>query len=94
MWRLREEAKGAQLALLTAQIQQLAAAMQIAIPGVSGLDVRENCLPSSDGADLLLRGEFESWEALHGYEIHPLHLQLRELLAPLRSEKRVVDYET
>jgi hypothetical protein len=45
-------------------------------------------------ADLLLYSEFESWPALQGYEAHPLHHELRELIAPLRIERRVVDYQT
>jgi len=34
-----------------------------------------------------------SWEALRGYESHPLHEELRALIGPIRSERRVVNDE-
>jgi Stress responsive A/B Barrel Domain len=94
MWRLRDEAKRTRLAALTEQIQALAAAMRTTVPGLLRLDLGANRAAVPDAADLLLYSEFESWHALQGYEAHPLHVQLRGLIAPLRSERRVVDYET
>jgi quinol monooxygenase YgiN len=94
MWRLRDEAKRTRLAAVTEQIQALAAAMRTTVPGLLRLDLCDNRAAVPDAADLLLYGEFESWHALQGYEAHPLHVQLRGLIAPLRSERRVVDYET
>jgi hypothetical protein len=94
MWRLQDEAKRTRLAALTEQIQALAAAMRRTVPGLLRLDLGDNRAAVPDAADLLLYSEFESWHALQGYEAHPLHVQLRGLIAPLRSERRVVDYET
>jgi Stress responsive A/B Barrel Domain len=94
MWRLQDEAKRTRLAALTEQIQALAAAMRSTVPGLLRLDLGDNRAAVPDAADLLLYSEFESWHALQGYEAHPLHVQLRGLIAPLRSERRVVDYET
>ena len=48
---------------------------------------------AGDGADLALYTEFDSWSALHAYEVHPLHEELKRLIGPLRVERRVVDYE-
>ncbi len=94
MWRFEDEAKRAHMAALTEQMQALAAAMRTAVPGLLRLDLGDNRASAPDAADLLLYSEFESWHALQGYEAHPLHVQLRRLIAPLRSERRVVDYET
>ncbi len=94
MWRLQDEAKRTQLAAVAEQIQALAAAMRTTVPGLLRLDLGDNRAAVPDAADLLLYSEFESWHALQGYEAHPLHVQLRGLIAPLRSERRVVDYET
>jgi hypothetical protein len=41
----------------------------------------------------VLYSEFEDWQALKVYEAHPLHDQFKRLVGPLRSERRVVDYE-
>jgi Stress responsive A/B Barrel Domain len=94
MWRLQDEAKRTRLAALTEQIQAVAAAMRTTVPGLLRLDLGGNRAAVPDAADLLLYSEFESWHALQSYEAHPLHVQLRGLIAPLRSERRVVDYET
>jgi quinol monooxygenase YgiN len=94
MWRFQDEAKRTHMAALTEQIQALAEAMRTTVPGLLRLDLGGNCAAVPDAADLLLYSEFESWRALQGYEAHPLHAQLRRLIAPLRSERRVVDYET
>ncbi len=63
------------------------------MPGLIRLDLGSNRTAASDAADLLLYGEFESWQALRSYEVHPLHDELRRLIGPLRIERRVCDYE-
>jgi hypothetical protein len=68
--------------------------LRAAVPGIRRLEVVVNRAAAADAADLLLYSEFESWHALHDYEMHPLHAQLRRAIAPLRVERRVVDYET
>jgi len=94
MWRLQDEVKRTQLAALTTQLQTLAVSMRAAVPGLLRLEFGSGCSKVQDAADLLLFSEFESWRALEAYEKHPLHVQLKTLLSPLRKEKRVVDYET
>jgi len=94
MWRLQDETKRTHMAALTEQMHALAAAMRTTVPGLLRLHFGDNRAAAPDAADLLLYSEFESWHALAGYETHPLHVQLRGLIAPLRIERRVVDYET
>ena len=43
--------------------------------------------------DVALYTEFDSREALDAYQVHPAHQEFAAFLAPLRSERRVVDYE-
>jgi hypothetical protein len=94
MWRLQDDAKRTHMAELTEQLQALETAMRTAVPGLLRLHITGNRTEVPDAADILLYSEFESWQALQSYEVHPLHLQLRGLILPLRSERRVVDYET
>jgi Stress responsive A/B Barrel Domain len=94
MWRLRDEAKRTQMISITDQLQRNVEAMRSAVPGLLRLELAANRASVPDAADLLLYSEFESWHALQGYEVHPLHDELRGLIAPLRIERRVVDYET
>lgn len=94
MWRLRERKRAAAGLENEAQIMQAVAAMRSGIGGLKALEIGVNKGAASDCADLALYSEFESWEALQAYELHPLHETLKRLIGPLRIERRVVDYET
>jgi Stress responsive A/B Barrel Domain len=94
IWRLRDEVKRSGWAEIVEQLQRNVEAMRVNVPGLLRLDVGTNQASVPDASDLLLYSEFDSWKALQGYEVHPLHDQLRGLIGPLRIERRVVDYET
>jgi hypothetical protein len=93
IWRLKEEAKRFGKIENLERIQRNFEAMRTAMPGLLRLELGVNQAQADDAADLLLFSEFESWEALRGYETHPLHDELRALIGPLRSERRVLDHE-
>jgi hypothetical protein len=93
MWRLKDEAKRSGTIENIAAIQRSIDALRVEVPGILRLELGINVADLTDAADLLLYSEFESWEALRGYETHPLHDELRGLVGPLRVERRVLDYE-
>jgi hypothetical protein len=93
IWRLKEEAKRFGTIENLERIQRNLVAMRTALPGLLRLELGVNQAQEPDAGDLLLFSEFESWEALRGYERHPLHDELRALIGPLRSERRVLDHE-
>jgi hypothetical protein len=62
-------------------------------PGLAASGLGLNQADSADASDLVLCCEFHSWDALRGYESHPLHQELRAIIGPLRAERRVVDFE-
>ena len=93
IWRLKKEAKRFGKIENLERIQRNFEAMRTAMPGLLRLELGVNQAQAADPADLLLFSEFESWEALRGYETHPLHDELRALIGPLRSERRVLDHE-
>lgn len=74
-------------------VDRLLASMRRTIAGLLRIEFGMNAADSPDAADLVLYSEFESWQALQCYETHPLHEELKVILRPLRSERRVVDYE-
>jgi hypothetical protein len=93
IWRLKEEAKRLGRIENFEGIQRNFATMRAIIPGLLRLELGVNQAQVADAADLLLYSEFESWEALRSYETHPLHDELRALIGPLRSERRVFEHE-
>jgi hypothetical protein len=94
MWRVRDEAKHTSWLAIIERLQRNVEALRSSVPGLLRLELGANRAGVADAADLLLYSEFESWNALQGYEEHPLHDELRGLIAPLRIERRVVNYET
>ena len=93
MWRLKQEAKRDGRIDGIDSIQRNLAALRAHVPGLLRLELIINEVVQPDAADLLLYSEFASWEALRNYELHPLHEELRALIGPIRSERRVVDDE-
>jgi hypothetical protein len=93
IWRLKDEAKCFGWVERLESIHLVVAAMRERVPELLRIELGVNKAQVADSADLLLLSEFRSWEALHGYEKHPLHDELRRLIVPVRLERRVLDYE-
>jgi hypothetical protein len=94
LWKLKPEAMAGGQPLELARMRELAEAMRAGVPGLLRLELGVNALPGADAADLALYTEFASWQALKGYEVHPLHVQFRSLVGQLRSERRSADFES
>jgi hypothetical protein len=93
MWRLRHGKGLREGDEQQAKILQAISAMRTGISGLKALELGFHTGNGADSADLALYSEFDSWEALQAYENHPLHEVLKNLIGPLRTERRVVDYE-
>lgn len=94
MWRMRQQHGDWQVLENKRRLQQAIDAIRSGVDGVRALEIGFDKSLGSDSSDLALYSEFDTWEALQAYESHPLHDALREVIGPLRSERRVVDYET
>lgn len=93
MWRLNIRPTQDAHRQAVARIEQNLAALRLGVPGLLRAWFGLNQADSADASDLVLCCEFHSWDALRGYESHPLHHELRAIIGPLRSERRVVDFE-
>ena len=67
--------------------------IQKKVKGLIKVEVGFDFSNEKDSSDVVLYSEFESKEALHQYQIHPDHEDLKKWLSEVRYERRVVDYE-
>ena len=93
MWRLKSRLAQGERSEVTARLEQNLASLRAAVPGLLQAWTGWNEAETADASDLVLYTEFSSWDALRGYESHPMHDELRAIIGPLRSERRVVDFE-
>lgn len=63
------------------------------IPGLLYLEIGVDVSEVDYACDVVLYSEFESWEALAAYAVHPEHLRVRDELAGVRIARHQVDYE-
>jgi hypothetical protein len=68
-------------------------AIQKKVKGLIKVEVGFDFSNEKDSSDVVLYSEFESKQALHQYQIHPDHEDLKKWLSEVRYERRVVDYE-
>lgn len=67
--------------------------MQGKVNGLLKVEVRFDFSNEKDSYDVVLYSEFENKEALHQYQVHPDHEEIKKWLSEARYERRVVDYE-
>ena len=92
-WRLHDTANGRSKRDNAREIKSRLEALRSVIPGLRRLDVGIDFAGTEQSSDIALYTEFDSREALDAYQVHPAHQDFAAFLAPLRSERRVVDYE-
>ena len=63
------------------------------IPGLIDLEVGTNRNESKSSFDAVLTADFESWEALAAYKIHPLHVEIGAWCEYYKESRARVDYE-
>ena len=63
------------------------------VAGLIRLDIGVAASAVDYACDVVLYSEFESWDALRAYAVHPAHLRVRDELAGVRVARHQVDYE-
>jgi len=92
-WRLHPTANGKSKSDNALAIKERFEALRSIMPGLRRLDVGIDFAGTEQSSDVALYTEFDSREALDAYQVHPAHQEVAAFLAPLRIERRVVDYE-
>ncbi|MBR1765292.1 MAG: Dabb family protein [Ruminococcus sp.] len=92
IWQLKPELTGDERAKRAAEIKAGLEGLKGRIDGLIDINVRTDPLPSSNG-DLLLDSTLESIEALKGYQVHPEHLKVAELVKSSVCSRSCFDLE-
>jgi hypothetical protein len=93
LWKLKEYAEGAIKQENALKVKAMLEDMRGKIPGMLKLEVGLNFEGSDTASDISLYTEFKSREALDAYQIHPVHMKVKEFLPLVRKERHVIDYE-
>lgn len=93
MLKLHEFADGCDKQTNARRVKEVMEAMRGNIDGLLSLEAGINQIADKQAFDVALITTLESWEALEAYRVHPLHLNLVELLKKVRSDRVVVDWE-
>ena len=93
LWRLNEDAYGNDKQANAQILKEKLLSMKGKVDGLLKIEVGFDFSNEKDSCDVVLYSEFESKEALHQYQIHPDHEEIKKWLSEVRFERRVVDYE-
>lgn len=94
LWRLNESAYGNDKQTNASILKEKLLAMKDKVDGLLKVEVGFDFSNEKDSCDVVLYSEFENKEALHLYQIHPDHEEIKKWLRDVRFERRVIDYET
>lgn len=92
-WRFNENAYGNNKQTNAQILKDKLLAMQGKVNGLLKIEVGFDFSNEKDSCDVVLYSEFENKEALHQYQIHPDHEEIKKWVSEVRYERRVVDYE-
>lgn len=94
MFKFLEEAEGRSKSENVMMTKNMLDALQGGVPTLLSSKVTINDVKADPtNYDLVLESEFESFEALHEYIVHPEHKKVGEFMRPLRESRACVDYE-
>jgi hypothetical protein len=92
-WRLNESAHGNDKQTNAQILKEKLLAMKGKVTGLLKIEVGFDFSKEKDSCDVVLYSEFENKEALHQYQIHPDHQDIKRWINDVRYERRVLDYE-
>ena len=93
MWKLKQRAEGYNKEQNAERIKYALEELPKHIPQIQRLEAGINQNESEAAFDVALYSEFSDWESLEIYQQHSKHEQFKQFIAPLRSDRVVVDYE-
>lgn len=93
MFKFLPEAGGRSALENAAETKKRLEALQGRIPTLVRSEVFLRGAGALENCDLMLVAEYNDWEGLHEYIVHPLHKAIGEFMRPLRESRACFDYE-
>ncbi len=91
LWKLKESLTEEEKTAARAEAKRRLEALNGRIDGMISLKVVTDRLPSSN-ADMMLDSEFETVEALAGYQTNPLHLEAAGFVRSVVEARLCLDF--
>ena len=93
MWKLKDDAEGADKATNMARMKAMLEDCRGLVPGMGRLEVGLATAGLEATCDVVLYSEFESAAALEAYQHHPQHVAIKPFIGAVRLERQCLDYE-
>ncbi|MDZ7652192.1 MAG: Dabb family protein [Burkholderiaceae bacterium] len=93
MWKLKDQAEGADKAANMARMKALLEGCRNLVPGMGAFEVGLATPGLEATYDVVLYSEFDSTAALDAYQHHPQHVAMKPFIGAVRAERQCVDYE-
>jgi heme-degrading monooxygenase HmoA len=94
MWKLKDQAEGADRATNAAKMKALLDDCRDVVPGILAFEVALAQPGLEATYDVVLYSVFEDKRALDAYQDHPKHVALKPFIGAVRLERQCMDYET
>lgn len=91
LWKLKESLSEEEKAAARAEAKRRLENLNGKIDGMISLKVVTDRLPSSN-ADMMLDSEFETEEALAGYQVNPLHVEAATYVRSVVEARLCLDF--
>jgi hypothetical protein len=93
MWKLKDEAEGADRAANARKVKELLDACIGLVPGMGTFEVALAQPGLEATYDVVLYSEFADRDALNAYLDHPQHVALKPFIGAVREGRQCMDYE-
>ncbi len=94
LWKLRDFAEGSTKEENAKKIKHELESLKGKITCIGALEVGINSMPSEASYDVALYASFATKQDLDQYLAHPEHQMIAQLIAKVREDRVVVDYQT
>lgn len=93
MWKLKDQAEGADKATNMARMKSLLEGCRGLVPGMGAFEVGLATADLEATYDVVLYSEFADAAALDAYQHHPQHVAIKPFIGAVRLERQCLDYE-